>query len=252
MRLFVAFVFVLGAWAQGHVAPPPKPAAPDPKLTETKPAPPAASSAPKPSKSETLHYNVNWPSGLSLGEGKLTSSFENDRWSIAFSMEASIPGFVLREVAKSTATAAYCSLELEKNGTRGKRTVDETTTFDQKSHTATRQTNKGGKSELATSACAKDALAFVFFLRHELAAGRLPQAQKIYYGAPYQVRVQFIGTQTLRISGEPTEADRVTATIKGPASEITVDLFFARDAVRTPVLIQTPLAMGKFALELTR
>ena len=206
----------------------------------------------KPTKSETLRYNVNWPSGLSLGEGQLSASLDNGQWSFAFSMEAAVPGFTLREEAKATATEDYCSLEVEKTGIRGKRTLDETTTFDQKNFTATRKTNKGGKSELKISACAKDALTYFFFVRRELAAGRLPQVQSVYYGASYQVRVQYAGVQTIRIAGEPVEADRLTAAIKGPASETTADMFFARDAARTPLLIQAPLAIGKFSLELAR
>jgi hypothetical protein len=212
-------------------------------------APPAAT---KPGKSETLRYTVNWPSGLSLGEAQITANLQEGEWAFSFSMEAAVPGFALTETAKASATADYCSLELEKKGSRGKRRVNETTTFDQKSFTATRKTADGGKSELKIHACAKDALTYVFFLRRELAAGRLPQVQNVYYGGAYQVRVQYTGAQTLRIGGEAVEADRLVLTMKGPASEITSDMFFARDASRTPLLMQAPLAIGKFALELVR
>jgi hypothetical protein len=212
----------------------------------------AATEPAKNSTSETLRYNVNWPSGLSLGEGQLSASIQDGQWLYEFSMEAAVPGYVLREGAKATATKDFCSVELEKNGTRGKRIVDETTTFDQKNFTAVRKTNKGGKTELTIPACAKDALTFIFFLRRELAAGRLPQVQNVYYGAPYQVRVMYTGVQTIRIGGEAIEADRMAAVIKGPASETTADLFFARDSVRTPLLIQSPLPLGKFSLELSR
>ena len=41
------------------------------------------------------------------------------------------------------------------------------------------------------------------------------------------------------------------ATIKGPASSYTVDIFFAKDAARTPVLTRIPLALGTFTVELT-
>ena len=81
--------------------------------------------------------------------------------------------------------------------------------------TATRKTQGGGKSDLSTSSCAKDALTFVHFLRRELAAGRLPAQQKVYYGSGYSVRVQFIGTQRVTVGNEAVEADKITATIKG-------------------------------------
>lgn len=215
------------------------------------PEPPATPAA-KNDKSETLRYNVNWPSGLSLGEVTLTSAFEDGQWSYSMNIEAAIPAFAVTESAKSRATADFCSLELEKRGRRGTRVLSEKTLFDVKKFSATRTTDNGGKSEFTVPSCAKDALTYVFFLRRELAGGRLPQSQQVYYGSPYQVRAQFMGSQTERVGGQMVEADRIQATIKGPASEVTLDLFFARDAVRTPLLVQAPLAMGKFSMELTR
>lgn len=203
-------------------------------------------------KVESLHYNVNWPSGLSLGEADLTSSTTDEGLTFSFKVDASIPGFALFESAKSRATAEYCAIELHKEGQRGKRKVDEKTEFDAAKMTATRKTKDGGKSEMSTSSCAKDALTFVHFLRRELAAGRLPVQQKVYYGAGYSVRVQFIGTQRIVIGNEAIEADKLTATIKAASSDITADLFFSKDAKRTPLLIQVPLAMGKFSMEMVR
>jgi hypothetical protein len=103
-----------------------------------------------------------------------------------------------------------------------------------------------------TSSCPKDALTFIHFLRHELAAGRLPAAQPVYYGAGYQTRVQYKGTQTVRSGAEMIEADILVAHIKGPATEFDVDLFFARDAARTPLMAQVPVAVGKFTVEFSR
>lgn len=203
-------------------------------------------------KRESLHFNVNWPSGLSLGEGKLTSSRTDEGWSQSFEVDAAVPGFVLRESAKSTATAKGCSIELEKVGVRGQRKSEETTTFDAAKLTAVRKTKDGGKSELSISPCAKDAVTFFQHLRRELAAGRLPQSQKVYYGAAYQVTLRYAGTESIRIGGEARQADHLVASIKGPASNTSIDLYFARDAQRTPLLIQAPLLMGKFSLELAR
>jgi hypothetical protein len=53
-------------------------------------------------------------------------------------------------------------------------------------------------------------------------------------------------------NGEAIEADKLTAFIKGPASEFSVDLLFARDPVRTPVQAVIPVALGKFTVEFTR
>ncbi len=207
--------------------------------------------------SETLRYSVNWPSGLSLGEGQLSSnhtkSASADTWEFSLNLEAAIPGFPVQEKMTSKATAGYCSTELEKTSVRGAKTSKETTTFDAAKMTATRTTLKGGgTSTVSIPACAKDALAYIFFLRRELAQGRLPLAQKVFYGAGYDTRVQFMGAQTVRIGDTQVDTDRLTATIKGPASEATVEIFFARDAIRTPVLVRVPLAMGKFSMEIVR
>lgn len=204
----------------------------------------------KTSQSEMLRYNVNWPSGLSLGEASLSSAQTASGWQFAFKVDASIPAFAVSESATAKASSDLCALELDKEGKRGQRQVAETTTFDQKSMTATRQTKKGGKSELTTPSCAKDALSYLAFLRKELAAGRIPQVQNVYYGAAYQVRAQYVGTQTLRNGDKPVECDKIALTIKSSGGEISLEAFFARDATRTPMMIQAPLAMGKFSMEL--
>jgi hypothetical protein len=213
---------------------------------------PQPAEAPKP-KNETLRFNVNWPSGLSLGEGQITSTQTANGWSFIMKVEAAIPAFTIAEAADSKAAADLCSLELHKQATRGSKKVDETTTFNGSALTATRQTGSGGgKSEMRINACAKDALTFLQFARNELIAGRVPAAQPVYYGAPYQTRLQYIGTQRVISNGEAIDADKLTAFIKGPSSEFTVDLLFARDPARTPVQAQIPVAVGKFTVEFVR
>jgi hypothetical protein len=102
------------------------------------------------------------------------------------------------------------------------------------------------------NACAKDALTFLQFVRRELVAGRLPQAQPVYYGGAYQTRVQYAGTTRVVAGGQTVEADRLTANIKGPATEMTVDLLFARDETRTPIRAVIPVAVGNFTVEFSR
>jgi hypothetical protein len=225
--------------AKGPAAAPAKAAAADPPK-------------PKPTKSETLHFTVNWPSGLSLGEGVLTAVLQDGEWSFSMKADAAVPGFAISEGGKSRASAEYCSTELHKTATRGKKVVDETTTFDAGALRATRTTSKGGKSEFRIPACAKDAIAFLFFVRKELAAGRIPPAQPVYYGAAYNTRVVYAGTQRIQSNHESVEADKLTAHIKGPVAELTVDLFFARDTPRTPLLAQFGTALGKFSVEFSR
>ncbi len=66
-------------------------------------------------------------------------------------------------------------------------------TFDQQNGTASRETAGGGKTELKSPACGKDALAFLYYVRHELSQGRMPPQQTIFLGAPYDIRHRVYG-----------------------------------------------------------
>ncbi len=207
--------------------------------------------------SEELRYNVNWPSGLSLGEAHLSGhrvkSEAGERWESALSLEAAVPGFQVLDHYRSLASSPQlCSIELEKDLVHGRRKGREKTEFDQQHNTAVRQTVGGGKSDLSTGACARDGLAFLQWVRRELSQGRLPPSQTVYFGAPYRVRFEYTGVQALRIGDSRTDADRLLASIKGPQSEITIEMFFARDPGRTPLLVRVPLALGTFSMELVR
>ncbi len=210
---------------------------------------------------ESLRYTINWPSGLSLGEATLRADRVRDQgtdknreqWEFGLDIDASIPGFVVRDHYQSTASSDLCSGQLEKSYTHGRRKAEERITFDQQKNTATRETlNGGGKSEISIPPCARDALDFVQFARRELAQGRLAPQQQVVFGAVYQVRIEYTGAQPIRIGEERIEADRIVATLKGPSTDLTVEVFFARDAARTPVLAKIPLSLGVFTVELAR
>lgn len=199
--------------------------------------------------SETLHYAVNWPSGLSLGEATLSAT-RGPQLEFSFVLDASIPGFAITERASSKATPGFCSTELEKSYVRGKRTSKETSVFEDLS--VKRTTKDGGSSTVSAPHCAKDAVTFLHFLRKELAAGRLPPQQKVFYGAAYDTRVQFLGVEKVTIGGEPLEAEHIQLFIKGPSSESTAEIFFAKDPVRTPLILRAPFVLGRFSMELVR
>jgi hypothetical protein len=82
--------------------------------------------------------------------------------------------------------------------------------------------------------------------------GRIPPAQKVLFGTPYQLRVEYGGVRPVQVGESRMETDRLLVYVKGPASELTLEAFFARDAVRTPVLVKVPLPMGVFSVELSR
>jgi hypothetical protein len=211
-----------------------------------------------PFTNENLHYSITWPSGLSLGEGHLrakridSANGKSERWQFELGLDASVPGVPVSDHFRSESSSDFCSLEFEKDSKHGPRKATETTVFDQSKLSATRTTRGGGRSELSVPACAKDALTFLFYARRELGQGRVPPAQTIFFGGTYQIRLEYTGAQTIPVSDKKLDADRVLASVKSPASEISFEMFFARDAARTPVLVRVPFSLGIFSLELVR
>jgi hypothetical protein len=205
-----------------------------------------------PFTSEELRYTVNWPSGLSLGEGVFRANKTADGWEFEFHLAASIPAYAVSERHRAVASADLCSVSLRKESTRGARKTREETQFDASAARAVRKTDNGGKTEFAIAACARDALTFLYFTRRELGQGRVPPQQPIYFGAEYRIRLVYTGAETVSIAGRRSVTDRIQASVKGPKSDSTFEMYFARDAARTPLLIRVPLAAGSFSLELTR
>jgi hypothetical protein len=87
-------------------------------------------------------------------------------------------------------------------------------------------------------------------LRQQLKDGRMAPSQAVYLGAKYDLTLTMTGTESVRVGDKSVNADRVKIAIQGPKSSYTVEVYFAKDAVRTPVLARIPLALGTFTLEL--
>jgi hypothetical protein len=227
--------------------------------------PPASvPSAPAPA-AEQLHYVINWPSGLGLGEASLTfrsapaKAGEPARVEGDLKIDASVPGFQVADHYQSTAGANFCSTSFDKVLSHGTRRADETLQFDQRHGTIVRESVAAapirvpvGTYRVGAAACAKDALTYLAYMRRELAQGRLPEQQTVYFGAPYQVNLNYRGEETVQVSGAAVSADRVDVQVHGPASDVGFTAFFARDAVRTPVLFRVPLQNGTFSMELQK
>jgi len=219
------------------------------------PAPPSPAKSEKASlpASESLRYSINWPSGLSLGEGsfKATQS-KSGTWELDLALDASIPGFAVVDHYHAIANADLCSQSLEKTYQHGRRKASEKTTFDLEKGEATRQGNEegAGKSTITTGACAHDALTFIQYVRRELALGHLSPQHKVIFGSEYQIRLDYKGQQAIKIGEGNQPADRIEATLKGPQTNLTFEMYFARDGGRTPLMVRVPLALGAFTMEL--
>jgi hypothetical protein len=213
-----------------------------------------------PASGEVLHYSINWPSGLSLGEASVRSDFTSAGtagaagWEFEMNLDASVPGFAIRDEYRSTASPDFCSWQLDKKTSRGTRKNEERVTFDPTKTIAIRETVRGdktaGKGEVSVPTCARDVLTLLQFVRRELSQGRLPPSQPAVLGAAYQVRLEYLGNTAVRLGSRQVDTDRFRTSIKGPASDLTLELYFAHDAVRTPVMVKIPLSLATFTVEL--
>lgn len=216
----------------------------------------APASAPGfPNTGEVLNYSLKWPGGASLGEAHLNAAKSGDGWQFDFSLDASVPGFAVSDHYHSRANADFCSQELEKQTTHGARKTHEKTVFDYHEDKATRTTlvEGGGHTDINISHCAHDGLDYVFYARRELAQGHgVPKEQDVLFGAAYSARMEFAGVQDVTVAGKRYQADHINMYLKGPASDYKLEIFFARDSARTPLVIKAPLPVGTLSMELVR
>lgn len=202
-------------------------------------------------REENLRYEVKWPSGLGLGEAQMRATRDGSRWVLEFQIEASVPAFRVVDRYRSVVDERYCSQEFEKEFEHGPKKGKETTTFSQGK--AKRVTaNGGGTSEFAVPACARDALAFLFFVREEVARGRIPGPQKLYFGGGYDVRLQFGGMTTVKVSDAPMAVEKLLVTILTATGKLELEMYLAQDEARTLEMVRVPFAMGNFSMELVR
>jgi hypothetical protein len=204
-----------------------------------------------PFQNEALHYKIRWTDGLLLGDAVFSARKTPNGWTLESSIEAGIPGFAIKDLYRSSATADLCSDEFErKYNHRGKQSA-ETTTFDRPARRAVRRTTvppSDGKSEFTIPACPHDAVTFVYFMRREMGQGRVAPAETVYFGSQYSVALRYTG----EVKAPQGVADRVVGTVKGPGSSFTVEIDFARDPARTPLVIRVPMAVGSLSAELVR
>jgi hypothetical protein len=204
-----------------------------------------------PFTNETLTYAVKWPSGLSLGEAKLSAANTAGQWTFDLIMDASVPGYTVKDSYHSIAAANLCSLEFGRETSHGVKKANEKTSFS--GTKAVRQTVGGGKTEISIPACGHDALTFLYYARRELGQGKVPVAQTILFGADYQLRMDYAGPKVISVGNSPAQADHVLGTVSNRTSELyKFEIFFARDAARTPLLVSVPFPLGAISMELIR
>ncbi|MDP9053610.1 MAG: DUF3108 domain-containing protein [Acidobacteriota bacterium] len=215
---------------------------------------PAPGPAGFPFTDEDLNYSINWPTGLGLGEAHTHARHTGDNWNFTLTINAGIPGYAVKDTYRSASVTDFCPVSFDRSTAHGSRIVQEKETVDRARSTVTRETlvKDGGKSDFAVPICVKDALTLLFFTRREMGQGRVPGPQQFLYGDLHDVRMDYVGAPMISAGGKQVQSDQLTCTVKTSASDYKFDIYFARDAARTPLLISAPLPIGKFSMELIR
>jgi Protein of unknown function (DUF3108) len=203
---------------------------------------------------ESLTYSLNFSTGISLGDAHMIAKRDPAHgWNFNFTMDASLPRFPIIDRFNAYADTDLCSIRFERGSEHGARKAKEVTYFDRGRSVAVRTTKGGGGlSEIPVGLCPHDALSFLYYLRRELGQGRMPPNDVILAGGPYRVSMVYVGERSAMRNKQQVPTDQVNCTVKGPASETHLEILFARDAARTPLVVRCPFALGTFFLELVR
>jgi hypothetical protein len=203
---------------------------------------------------ETLNYAVNSPVGISLGKVQMTARREDNRnWAFKFSLDASLPHFPMLDNFNAYADTNLCSVRFDRSSEHGSRKASEVTYIDRGRSVAIRATkNGGGLSEIPVGLCPYDALSFLYHLRRELGQGKIPPNDTVLAGSLYRVSMIYAGEKVIVRDKQKVPTDQMNCAIRGPKSEIHLEILFARDAARTPLVVRCPFALGTFSLELVR
>ncbi len=203
---------------------------------------------------ETLNYSVSSPLGIAFGKVRMSATREGTSgWAFQFNLDASLPILTLTDRFNSYASPNLCAIRFERSFEHGSRKTNEVTYIDRGRSVAVRATrNGGGLSEIPVGLCPYDGLSFLYHLRRELGQGRIPPNDTILAGGAYKVSMVYAGEKTLLRDKQNAKADQVNCSIRGPKSEVHLEILFARDAARTPLEVRCPFALGTFSLELVR
>lgn len=215
----------------------------------------AASSWPPIANGEELSFDLLWPSGLTLGEGKLSAARAGAEVHLAASVKADLPQHAVSYTFRSVTDERLCSARFQQRLREGSRITEETFTFNQQEHTV--QGPRGTETIPGPYGdCARDPLALLYHFRRQLAANQLPigtpeAVGSFYLGDGFTVRYEAIAPETVKLGAKQWEGDRFLITAQGyHGQEQIVEVWIRPDEARTPVVVRVPFALATFGAEL--
>ena len=153
---------------------------------------------------------------------------------------------------RSITDASACSTQFEKHIRHGSKRAHESLRFGSNSVERTNLVSESferpGTSPV--SGCAYDALAFLYYLRKDLADGRIAPPGRVFFGAGYEVELEYAQTRRLFWAGQRRLTDEIRVSVRGPASKHEFSVYFGRDEARTPLLIHAEFEGTLFTMQL--
>lgn len=210
----------------------------------------AAAEFPPFESGEKLVYRLLWPSGIPLGEAVFEVSRQGEELHFDVTLDARLPQYRVSYHFSSVATRdGLCSLRYQQTMKDGPRSTEETIEFDQAAHRAKRT---GGRQpgSVEIPACARDPLAFIYYTRSRLAAGKPAESGSVHQGKNLTVQLAASGAETVRVIGTPRAAEKLRVSFPRGNSQRTVQIWLAPDAMRTPLRIAVPTSLAEFRAEL--
>ena len=201
---------------------------------------------------EELDYSIAWPSGLAVGTAELRARHSDPGWRFEMRIRASVPKIDIDHAFVSRTNELLCSLDFEKHIRHGTKRAHETLRFGGGTlHRTNLDANdRAAPGTVPIADCARDALATVFSLRRDLADGRIPPPEEIYFGAAYRLQLEYEQTRWLAWDSDRRLADEIRIDVRGPDSHHVFSAFFGRDTARTPLLFVVESEDGPFTIKL--
>ena len=201
---------------------------------------------------EELRYTISWPSGLSVGTADFKARWTDPGWRFELTLRASLPKLEIDDRFISSADAQMCSQEFEKHMRHGDKRASELLRFraDAVERTNLERADQESPGLRPIRGCARDALSFLYFVRTELASGRIPPPATVHFGAGYVLSLELAETRWLTWDGERQLADRIRVAVRGPQAEHRFSAYFGRDEWRVPLLFRMTFGEDEFLMRL--
>ena len=204
---------------------------------------------------ESLRYNVNWPSGAEPGRSHLHRAPLRRGLGSGCDRESRRPGFALADKFHS-AVDRGALLHRIRARPEPRRPSEPTrrpiSISSRQAHRAPRCFRPAAARAISESRPAPATRGVPLLRARRVGPGPRARSAAGVFRAGLFGTLDYTGPQAIAWAGSPDVTDRIHVTVKGPKADFVFDIFFARDAARTPLRIRVPLAPGVFSLELVR